>query len=155
MKQTVKKEKRPLIRLTLIVVPTIVVVIATLIVLNANGFFTDKADKLIGTFTRTRTGEYSQKTYSETYIFNSDNTGTKAYLLPNDKTTFKDFTWEITEKNILVIDGHIKYYWNAETDNYYAQSRKSIKKYWYVTKDALILGQNNTVAYEEYAKTDP
>lgn len=144
------KENRPLIKLTLIIIPTIAVVVLTLVALNANGFFTDKRDKLIGTFTRVRTGEYSQQVYTETYIFNDDNTGTKSYQLPNDKTTFKDFTWEITEKDILVIDGHIKYNWNPEPNEYYSKSPKSIKKYWYVSNDSLILGQNNSLTYEEY-----
>lgn len=146
-----QKKPRPLIKLTLIVIPTIAVVLITLIMLNANGFFMSAEDKLVGSFTRTRKGEYSKDKYTETYVFNDDGTGTKTYLAPEGQESTTDFSWYVTPKDILVINGHVKYELKANYKDYYTGSSKT-EKYWYVTKDRLYMGENTSLTYEVYKR---
>ncbi len=154
IRRKTKKEhqKRPLIKLTLIVIPTIAIVITTLIMLNINGFFMSAEDKLLGSFTRKRTGEYSAQQYTETYTFNSDGTGNKTYITPEGAVSNNDFSWYVTPKNILVINGHVKYKYKANYEEYYSSSAKNTKKYWCVTKDKLYIGENTSITYEEYTR---
>lgn len=147
-----KQQKRPLIKLTLIVIPTIAIVITTLIMLQANGFFMSTQDKLLGSFTRERNGEYSGEQYTETYTFNNDGTGNKTYITPDGKVSNNDFSWYVTPKNILVINGHVKYQYKANLEEYYSSSSKTTKKYWCVTKDNLYIGDNTSITYEEYTR---
>ena len=153
MIRRVKKQKtpRPLIKLTLIVIPTIAVVLITLIMLNANGFFMSAEDKLVGTFSRTRKGEFSKEKYTETYTFNDDGTGTKVYLAPEGQVSSTDFSWYVTPKDILVINGHVKYELKANYKDYYTGASKT-QKYWYVTKDELYMGENTSLTYEKYKR---
>lgn len=146
-----QKKPRPLIKLTLIVIPTIAVVLITLIMLNANGFFMSAEDKLVGSFVRTRKGEYSKSKYTETYVFNDDGTGTKTYLAPEGQESSTDFSWYVTPKDILVINGHVKYELKANYKDYYTGSSKT-QKYWYVTKDRLYMGENTSLTYEVYKR---
>ena len=147
-----KPQKRPLIKLTLIVIPTIAVVLTTLIMLEVNGFFMSAEDKLLGSFTRNRKGEYSHQKYTETYTFNDDGTGNKTYITPDGEVSNTDFSWYVTPKNILVINGHVKYQYKANYEEYYSSSAKTTKKYWCVTKDNLYIGENTSITYEEYTR---
>ncbi len=153
-KKREKKEKapRPLFRLTLIVIPMILVVLLTLGLLYHNGFFMTTQEKTIGTWTRVRKGAYSSKKYTEIYNFESDGTGFKTCTDKDGYTAKTTFKWKITEKQVLVIDGYIKYKWNANYKEYYKDSNKVATKYWYVTKDKLYLGEDTTIKYELYEK---
>lgn len=146
-----QKKQRPLIKLTLIVIPTIAVVLITLFTLNANGFFMSAEDKLVGSFVRTRKGEYSKEKYTETYVFNDDGTGSKTYLTPDGTEASTDFSWYVTPKDILVINGHVKYQFKSNYKDYYTGSSKT-QKYWYVTKDELYMGENTSLTYEKYKR---
>lgn len=146
-----QKKPRPLIKLTLIVIPTIAVVLITLIMLNANGVFMSAEEKLLGSFTRTRKGEFSKKQYTETYIFNNDGTGSKTYIAPEGQVSSTDFSWYVTPKDILVINGHVKYELKANYNDYYTGASKT-QKYWYVTKDRLYMGENTSLTYEVYKR---
>ncbi len=145
------KQPRPLIKLTLIVIPTIAIVLFTIIMLNVNGVFMSVEEKLVGSFTRTRIGEFSKNPYTETYVFNKDGTGTKTYLTPDGELSDTNFSWYVTPKNILVINGHVKYKLKSNYKEYYTGASKA-QKYWYVTKDNLYLGGNTSLTYEEYTR---
>lgn len=151
-KRNEKKPPKKLFRLTLIVIPTIIVVIATVIVLNINGVFMSAEEKLIGSFTRQRIGEFSKEQYTETYVFSNDGTGTKTYIAPNGEVSHANFSWYVTPKDILVMNGHVKYQLKSNYKEYYNDTAKSTTKYWYVSKDALYLGENTAITYEEYKR---
>ncbi len=151
-KQKKNSSPRPLFKLTLIVVPMILIVLMTFGILYYNGFFMPTNEKPIGTWERTRIGEYSQKKYSETYTFNKDGTGKKAYTDKDGYTAETEFTWTVTEKKTLVIDGHIKYKWNSNYEEYFVSSDKVAIKYWYITKNELYIGKDTSTSYELYKR---
>lgn len=141
---------KPLIRLSLIIIPTVVIVIATLLILSLNGFFLSPEEKTQGEWGRTRTGAYSGKEYKESYVFNEDGTGTKTYTTPEGYSSEKRFYWYVTPNKTLVIDSHIKYKWDPDYENYYNESSKTAKKYWFVTKNNLYIGQSTSINCEVY-----
>ncbi len=143
---------RPLFKLTLIVIPMIIIVVLTLGLLYYNGFFMSAEEKVLGTWTRTRKGTYSSQKYTEVYSFKNDGTGAKTCTDKDGYTAKTTFTWSITDKNLLVIDGYVKYKWNSNYDEYYKDSNKVAKKYWYVTKNRLYLGEDTSINYEVYKK---
>lgn len=149
MNNAVKKPK-PLIRLTLIIIPTVIVVAATLIILSLNGFFLAPDEKVIGEWSRTRHGTYSDEEYMETYTFESDGTGLKTYTSPNGYIAKKEFTWYVTPNKTLVMDSHIKYKWDSDHENYYNKNSKTAKKYWFVTQNTLYIGQSTSLYSEVY-----
>ena len=120
---------KPLIRLSLIIIPTVVIVIATLLILSLNGFFLSPEEKTQGEWGRTRTGAYSGKEYKESYVFNEDGTGTKTYTTPEGYSSEKRFYWYVTPNN---------------------ESSKTAKKYWFVTKNNLYIGQSTSINCEVY-----
>ncbi len=149
MKNKVSSGK-PLIRLTLIIIPTIVIVIATLLILSLNGFFLSPEEKAQGEWSRARTGAYSGEKYEESYVFNEDGTGTKTYTTSKGYDAKKSFSWYVTPNKTLVIDSHIKYKWDPDYENYYNESSKTAKKYWFVTKNNLYIGQSTSINCEVY-----
>jgi len=148
------KPPKPLIKLTLIVVPTIVIVCITILLLYLSGIFTSAEDKTIGSWERTRQGTYSFETYKEEYVFNHDGTGKKTVTDKDGYSAETKFTWCITAKKTLVMNGHVKYYWNSGYADYFDNSDKTAKKYWYVTKNNLYLGEDTSAVYELYEKND-
>lgn len=151
MKNSVKTPK-PLIRLTVIIIPTIIIAALTLLILNHYGVFLSVEDQAIGKWSRTRQGTYSKETYLETYRFYSDGTGFKSYTSPDGYMAKKRFTWSVTPTKTLVINGHIKYAWNSNYLKYYNETAKTTKKYWYVSKNHLYIGQNTSINSEVYRR---
>ena len=143
---------KPLFGLTIIVIPTVVIVLVTLAILSMNGVFTSPQKKLVGTWQRERIGTYSLEKYVETYVFNDDGTGTKSSLSPDGYTAHSSFTWSVTEKKVLVINGVVKYNWNANVADYYTEGKRSTKKYWYVSKNKFFMGENTLPTYEAYKR---
>lgn len=146
------KKDKPLFGLAIIVIPTVVIVLVTLAILSINGAFTSPQKKMIGTWCRERVGAYSMERYVETYVFNSDGTGQKSSLSPDGYTAHSDFTWSVTEKKVLVINGVVKYNWNANVSDYYTEGKRSTKKYWYVSKNDFFIGENTSPTYEAYER---
>ena len=144
------KATRPLIRLTVIIIPTVIIVAATLLILNYNGFFLSVPEKAAGEWTRTRQGSYSKQDHVEVYSFQEDGSGTKTFTSPDGYTATKEFTWYVTPTNMLVIDNYVKYEWNPNHREYYNESAKTTKKYWFVTKNNLYIGQNTSMKSEVY-----
>ena len=149
MSNSVKTQK-PLIRLTVIIIPTVIIVAVALFILNYNGFFLSAEEKTVGEWTRARQGTYSKETYEESYLFTDDGKGVKTYLTPDGYTAKKEFTWYVTPTKTLVIDGHVKYKWGPDHENYYNEKDKTAKKYWFVTKNDLYIGQSTSINSEEY-----
>ena len=149
MKSSTKTNK-PLIRLTAIVIPTIIIAAITLLILNYYGVFRSVEDNIVGEWGRTRYGTYSREAYSETYRFDSDGTGFKSYTSPDGYMAKKKFTWYVTPTNTLVIDGRIKYAWNSNHEKYYNEEAKTVKKYWFIDKNNLYIGQNTSITCEVY-----
>lgn len=146
-------DKKP-IRLVFLVIPTVLIVITTLFVLYISGFFMSPTDKLEGQWKRTRIGEYSGKEYTETYIFSPDGTGVKTYLDKDGYESKSEFSWEITENKTLIINNKVKYNWNADYADYYSQLEKPAKKYWFATKNQLYIGEDTSLTYELYEKSE-
>ena len=149
MNNSAKKQK-PLIRLTVIIIPTVIIAAAALLILNFNGVFLSTEGKTVGEWSRTRKGAYSKGTYTEVYTFDSDGSGTKSFTSPDGYSSKKEFTWFITPTKTLVIDGHIKYKWNPDYENYYNEKDKTAKKHWFVTKHNLYIGQSTSIKSEVY-----
>ena len=147
------KNPKPLIRLTVIIIPTVIIVVSALLILNFNGFFLSVEDKTIGVWSRTRQGTYSKEDYSESYEFGPDGKGIKSYVTPDGYTARKEFTWSITPTKTLVIDGHVKYKWDPDHQNYYDEKSKTAKKYWFVTKHNLYIGQSTSINCEIYDRS--
>lgn len=146
------KSQKPLIKLTLIVIPTIIVVAISLLLLESNGFFMALEDKLEGDWNRSRKGIYSGETYKESYSFSENGTGIKTYIYPDGHKSKSDFTWYITTNKTLVINDKVKYKWNSEYEEYYDEASDTAKKYWFVTKDTLYIGQSTSINCEVYNK---
>lgn len=144
------KTKKPLIRLTLIIIPTAIVVAATLIILSLNGFFLSPEEKVTGEWSRIRQGAYSEEEYLETYAFKSNGTGYKTYTSPDRYIAKKEFSWYVTPNKTLVMDSHIKYKWDPDHENYYNENSKTAKKYWFVTNNTLYIGQSTSLYSEVY-----
>lgn len=144
------KTAKPLIKLTAIIIPTLIIVAATLLMLNFNGFFLSTEEKVSGEWTRSRQGVYSGEEYLESYTFNEDGSGIKTYTTPDGYTAEKSFTWYVTPTKTLVIDSHIKYKWDPDYQGYYNESSKTAKKYWFVTKNELYIGQSTSLNCEIY-----
>ena len=153
-KENTKKTPKPLIKLTVIVVPTVIVVVLTLVILYFSGLFLTPEQKIEGDWERTRVGEYSFMEYKENYSFWDSGNGIKTYTDNDGETLETEFTWCITEKKTLVINGHVKYYWNPQYADYYDNSAKTAKKYWYVSKRKLYLGEDTSAKYEMYEKVE-
>ncbi len=151
MKKNVKSPK-PLIRLTTIIIPTVVIVAATLFILNHNGFFLSPAEKVSGEWSRMRSGIYSGNKYTESYVFSEDGNGTKTYLHPDGYSAEKKFTWYVTPNKTLVINDRIKYTWDPDYENYYNENSKTAKKYWFVSKNTLYIGQSTSLYCETYQR---
>lgn len=151
MKNTKTKTQKPLIRLTFIVIPTAVAVIAALLLLYFNGFFMSAEEKLTGDWCRSRKGEYSGQAYKENYTFESDGRGTKTYIYPDGTTAERNFVWCITQNKTLVIDGKVKYKWNPNYEEYYQEGSTAAEKYWFVTKNNLYIGQSTSIKSEIYS----
>lgn len=145
-----QNRKKQLVRSVAIAVAAAITFIATLLTLNANMFFSSPQKKLCGEWQRTRIGQFSGEKITENYVFNKDGTGEKQYISEDGTVTENEFTWTVTKKKILVINGCVKYNYSADTDGYYSASAVTAKKYWYVTKNELCIGENTSAAYELY-----
>lgn len=144
--------KKSFLRSAIIAAVAVVTVVVTLIVLNENMFFSSPSQKLCGSWERTREGMFSGEDISETYKFNKNGTGEKLYILPDGTKSKTTFTWSITKKKILVINGCVKYYYNSNLDSYYSLTAVTAKKYWSVGKDKFYIGENTSAAVEEYKR---
>ena len=140
----------PKINIVCIIIPTVIFALGALYFLWQSGFFMTENEKLAGRFSRVRTGSYSGEKYTESYEFTSDGKGTKICVYPDGYEAEEKFSWTVTKKKTLVIDGHVKYVWNTKSNVFFDETATTSKKMWYIDKDGLYFGDCTSPAYDEY-----
>lgn len=144
--------RKQLVHSIIIIIAAVAAVTATLLVLNYKMFFATPSQKLCGEWSRQRVGRFSGETVTEIYSFAEDGTGKKIFVFADGTKTEATFDWSVTKKKILVINGCVKYNYNADPDTYYSPTVTTARKYWYVTKDVLCIGENTSMTAEYYSK---